>query len=158
MSDAILKELERLRILPLGELREQWHRWHPDRELPDRLSRDLLIRTIAWQLQEKQLGSLSAALERRLVTLAKQLDRSGTLDMEREIAIKPGTRILREWRGETYRVTALDEGFAYDDRVYASLSEIARAITGTRWSGPRFFGLPQRHGQGRSAHGSMTYD
>lgn len=155
MSNGITKEIERLQALPLNQLREQWHQWHPDRVLPHRLPRDLLVRTIAWRLQEKEFGPFPAALERRLAALSRQLERSGTLDMEREVAIKPGTRILREWRGETYRVTALDEGFAYDDREYASLSEVARAITGTHWSGPRFFGLPQRSGRGRSASESV---
>lgn len=157
VSKSIANEIERLLVLSLPKLRQQWHEWHPDRVLPDRLPRDLLVRTIAWRMQEKEFGSFPAALERRLAVLSAQLQRSGTLDMEREVAIKPGTRILRDWRGETYRVTALEEGFAYDNREYASLSEVARAITGTRWSGPRFFGLPQRSGKGRSSSESVPH-
>jgi Protein of unknown function (DUF2924) len=154
-SDPIVSETDRMLVMPLVALRQLWHRWHPDREMPHRLPRDLLVRTIAWQMQEREFGGIPKAVERRLAALSTQLARSGTLDLEREISIKPGTRILREWRGDTYRVTALDDGFAFDGRRYGSLTEIARAITGTRWSGPRFFGLHQAQGRGRSLSTSV---
>jgi hypothetical protein len=80
------------------------------------------------------------------------------LEIEREVQLKPGTSLIREWRGQTHRVTAMDEGFIWNGGSYNSLSEIARAITGTRWSGPRFFGLKQRTPGGsrfasKEAHG-----
>ena len=142
MTDASIDaEIGRIFNLPIKELRAEWHRWYPERQLPQRLSRDLLVRTIAWRLQEQRVGGASAKLMRELDRLADQLHRSGTLDIEREATIKPGTRLVREWHGETHRVTALDDGYLYGGRHFISLSEIARAITGTRWSGPRFFGL-----------------
>ncbi len=148
--DCVAREVSRLFELPLPELRSEWHRWHPERQMPARLSRDLLVRTIGWKLQEQVYGCSPPALTRKLERLAAQLERSGTLDIEREANLKPGTALVREWRGETYRVTATHDGFLYEGRPFESLSEVARAITGTRWSGPRFFGLKQRAGRGRS--------
>ena len=142
MSDtAISAEIFRLSALPLAELRAEWHRWHADVQMPKRLPRDLLVRTIAWKLQEKTFGGMSVSLVSRLDRLSRQMKRSGTLDIEREAHLKVGTVLVREWHGQTHRITALDEGFLYNGQTYASLSEIARAITGTHWSGPRFFGL-----------------
>jgi hypothetical protein len=137
-------EIRRLADLPLKQLRSEWHQAHPERWMPDRLPRDLLVRMIAWKLQNEQIGRSSSALSTRLDRLAKQLCGSGSLSIEREVQLKPGTSLIREWGGQTHRVTALDEGFLWNDRSYASLSEVAREITGTRWSGPRFFGLKQR--------------
>lgn len=140
-DSAVSAEITRLLALPIQHLRAEWHRWHPDIEMPERLSRDLLVRTIAWKLQEQQFGAAPSKLKRQLDQLSKQLSRSGSLDIEREAHLKVGTVLVREWHGNTHRVTALDDGFLYGGQSYASLSEIARAITGTRWSGPRFFGL-----------------
>lgn len=142
-DESVAREIERLLALRLPELRAEWHRWHPERQMPGRLSRDLLVRTIAWKLQEQAYGSCPPAIYNKLDRLAAQLERSGTLDIEREIALKPGTALVREWRGETYRVTAAESGFLYQGQAFESLSEVARTITGTRWSGPRFFGLKQ---------------
>lgn len=155
MSDASVRSaVDHLQNLSLTELRAEWHRWHPDRRMPHRLPRDLLVRTIAWRLQEKEVRPFPARLVRELERLSNQLRRSGSLDIEREARLKIGTVLVREWHGETHRVTALNDGFLYNGRTYISLSEIARAITGTRWSGPRFFGLkagkarsPERGGQ-----------
>jgi hypothetical protein len=129
---------------PLPELRREWQRWHPKAILPTGLPRDLLVRSIAWQMQAEEHGGLSPSDERRLARLAAQLAKSGEIDLEREVRLKPGTRLIREWRGRTYRVEVVSDGFVMDDRRYVSLSHVARAITGTRWSGPRFFGLKQR--------------
>ena len=149
-GEGVTREVARLSELPLPELRSEWHRWHPERQIPARLSRDLLVRTIAWKLQEQVYGRCPPMLTRKLERLAAQLERSGNLDIEREAYLKPGTLLVREWRGQTFRVTATQDGFLYDGRPFESLSEIARTITGTKWSGPRFFGLKQRTGRGRS--------
>ena len=134
-------EIDRLTALPLAQLRDEWHRWHPDRLMPERLPRDLLVRMIAWRMQEQASCSEINKLTRTLARMSDQLSRTGSLDLEREVRLKPGTRLLREWHGHTYRVTALEQSWLYDGKQFASLSEIAREITGTRWSGPRFFGL-----------------
>jgi hypothetical protein len=109
--------------------------------LPKGLSRDLMVRGITWQEQCGGYGGLASEIERMLEKMARQLKASGTLEIERSVRPKTGTRILREWRGRTYVVEVADDGFLHDGSKFASLSHVARAITGTRWSGPRFFGL-----------------
>jgi hypothetical protein len=111
---------------------------------PRGLGRDLLIRSIACKRQEQVHGGLSQGLATDLARLAEQLDRSGHLDVERQPSLKVGTWLIREWRGRTLRVSVVEDGFLFEDRHYASLSQIAQSVTGTKWSGPRFFGLPQR--------------
>ena len=80
-----------------------------------------------------------ALVPRELERLARQIERGKPLGIER--VAKPGTRLVRQWRGRTYHVAVMDEGFLFEDRRYSSLSQIAQVITGTKWSGPRFFGL-----------------
>ena len=143
-ADSVAVEIDRLSRLPLSSLRGEWHSAFPDRQMPVRLSRDLLVRTIASKLQEEVFGRVPPALTRELERLSRQLWKSGSLDLERATIVKPGTTLLREWRGETHRVIAIEEGFIFRDQRFASLTEIACLITGTRWSGPRFFGLSQR--------------
>lgn len=142
--ETITRATARLACAPLTELRAEWVRHHPQTVLPCGLPRDLLVRSIAWTLQERAEGGHSPAIQRQLESLAAQLAKSGDVDIERQVRLKPGTRLIREWRGQTYRVEVTGDGYAMDDRNYASLSHVARAITGTRWSGPRFFGLKQR--------------
>jgi hypothetical protein len=95
---------------------------------------------LAYEVQAKLLGGLSAATRKRLRRLAERRADSGHAARAAP-RLKPGTRLLREWQGETHHVTVLEEGFDYRGERHASLSVIARLITGTRWSGPLFFGL-----------------
>lgn len=139
-SNAGLAALERYGV---AELRREWARLH-GRAPPAGLGRNLLIRGIAWQMQAQVHGGFPPALKRELARLAAQLDRSGELDLERQMSLKVGTRLVRQWHGRTCSVTVLEDGFLFEERRYASLSQIARAITGANWSGPRFFGLRQR--------------
>ena len=138
--------------LPLASLRQRWRAAHPGIVLPDRLPRDLLIRGILWQEQCCRFGGLATKTERSLQKMARQLATTGTLEIERSVRPKTGTRLIREWRGKTYVVEVSDAGFIYDGKTYASLSHAARAITGTRWSGPRFFGL--RSGESEPGEGA----
>ncbi len=128
---------------PITVLRQRWEQSYGTSP-PRGLGRQLLIRGISWKEQEKVHGGFPSALKRELARLADQLDRSGELDVERQMSLKAGTRLVREWRGRTCYVTVLQDGFLFEDRRYASLSKIATSITGTKWSGPRFFGLRQR--------------
>ena len=145
MSEAVIAaEIDRLSGLPIAALRQEWHAAHPDKQMPKGLARDLLVRTIAWKIQEKEFGRFPPSLTSKLRRLSAQLRMSGSLDVERQAAVKSGTTLLREWGGQTYRVIAVEDGFLFRDQRFASLSEVAREITGTRWSGPRFFGLRQR--------------
>ena len=133
----LIHQIEALRSLGTTELRQEWQRvW---REPAPRLGHDLLRRGIAWKLQEQAYGGLSRAAARELERFARLVERGKPIGLER--VAKPGTRLVRQWRGRTFHVAVMDDGFLYDDRRYASLSQIAQVITGTKWSGPRFFGL-----------------
>ena len=112
---------------------------------PRGLSRDLLIRALANQLQERTHGGASRALRRRLQTLAGEFERgSGSFDPG--LLPKTGTTLVRQWRGRTHKVLVGEDGFEYEGQRYRSLSVIAERITGAHWSGPRFFGLTKRAG------------
>lgn len=129
--------IDRLVTLSPADLRAEWRRVY--RAQPPRFPPDLLRRGIAYRLREQVLGGLSKKTIReleRIAGLAGKPTKSGTL--------KPGTRLVRSWHGVTHTVLVIDEGFVFADQHYGSLSAIAEAITGTRWSGPRFFGLKEK--------------
>lgn len=102
---------------------------------PKRLTLDLLVRGIAYEIQAQDQGGLKVSERKALMTLA-----AGRDDPAPKV-LKAGTRLYRTWRGVTEEVLVLDGGYSWRGTNYASLSEVARAITGTRWSGPRFFGI-----------------
>jgi len=104
-------------------------------------SRDLLIREIAYKLQERADGGLAPMVKRRLRAMAEELEANGAGVLVAAPLLKPGTRLMREWGGRTHTVIVLDDGFEYDGERHRSLTLIARRITGAHWSGPRFFGL-----------------
>jgi hypothetical protein len=108
------------------------------------LSRDIMMRAIAYRMQEIAQGGLSKVTQRRLMTLANQLETDGRIAPLPGPRIKSGSRLIREWHGRTHTVTTLDEGFEFQGKTYRSLTQIAFEITGAKWSGPRFFGLTQR--------------
>ena len=123
----------------LDELRREWRRlYHRD---PPRVSRDLLIRGICYRLQEIRHGGLGKSTRRKLKTLAKMFRTEGRVAPDPGLSMKPGVRLVREWHGRTHTVTATEDGFEYAGMTYPSLTKIAHKITGTHWSGPRFFGL-----------------
>lgn len=111
------------------------------RPVPKRLRRDLLLRALAYHVQEEAEGGLSKSVQKRLAQGAES--KSGGEQRPASHRLRPGTRLLREWRGTSHQVAVLDDGYEYRGTRYASLSRIAREITGTRWSGPVFFGLRQ---------------
>ncbi len=142
-SDGLTKKLAALADLDAVGLRAEWrrlYRSHP----PLHIRRDLLVLAIAWKLQEKVHGGLTAAQKRRLAGIAEELKKGGDLSAGPAIRLKPGSRLVREWRGETHDVLVLQDGFEWNGERRHSLSAIAREITGTQWSGPRFFGLKPR--------------
>ena len=121
-------------------LRKLWcklYRFSP----PPKLSRDLLTLGVAWKIQTQTEGGLDAVSRRKLRTLADVMAEKGDLTRARLARPKPGARLMRVWQGQTYTVLAKEDGFEWQGERYGSLSVIARKITGTRWSGPRFFGL-----------------
>lgn len=132
-------ELARIQTLTLPELKAKWAELYGRPLKGGR--RDFLIRGIAYRLQELVFGGLSAKTRRRLKQLAKQFTRDPDYRPVLARDLKPGCRLLREWRGVMHEVVVLEKGFRYRDQTHNTLSEIARLITGTRWSGPVFFGL-----------------
>ena len=126
------------------ELRLAWRQLHRTGP-PHGLSRDLLIRALTNQLQEWIHGGASGALRRRLQTLAGAFDRDGA-SFDPGVVLKTGTTLVRQWRGHTHSVLVREDGFEYEGQRYRSLTMIAERITGTHWSGPRFFGLTKRAG------------
>ena len=116
------------------------------------LSRDLMIRALANELQECAHGGPSAALRRRLQTMARELAR-GTSSFDPGIVPKTGTTLVRQWHGHTHAVLVREDGFEYEGQHYRSLTVIAERITGAHWSGPRFFGLTRRAGASVAAAG-----
>lgn len=132
--------------LTVAQLRAEWRRWHKGHVMPAGLGRDLATRAIAWRMQEKVHGGLTPALARQLQRFMKVLDEGGDLDLGSVPQLKPGTKLVREWRGHVHHVLVLESGFEYRDRHYRSLTPVAREITGAHWSGPRFFGLKENAG------------
>ena len=132
--------LARLPTLGLGELRQQWRGLYKA-EAPSHFSRDLLMRAVAYRMQELALGGLRPEPQRRLRQIEQEFRETGSTRMRAPPELKPGTRLIREWQGRTYEVLVLDDGFSWQSTRYRSLSAIARTITGTPWSGPLFFGL-----------------
>jgi hypothetical protein len=105
---------------------------------PPRLSRDLLVRALAYRVQERALGGLSRASLKRLRELNPEV--LGPLP-DPAASLRPGAKLMREWHGRTHVVVVTDTGFDYAGSRYKSLTQIAKLITGAHWSGPRFFGL-----------------
>jgi hypothetical protein len=135
---AIEAEIAHLRSLALDALRRHW-RVIFGRTPPADLSKDLLGRMIAYRLQERAFGGL----DRESLRFLHGLARHGGSPRRR---LKPGTVLVRDYQGQRHTVTVVCDGFDWQGATYPSLSAIARAITGTAWSGPRFFALAQRNG------------
>ena len=141
----IAPELYRLGDLTIFELRREWRRLHR-MPPPMRLSRELLVRGMTYKLQERALGGLSKSITRKLESLNVEPTAGDTRKLSTPVSLKPGTRLVREWRGVTHTVLVHVDGIEWNGRRYKSLTLIAREITGARWSGPRFFGLRKRAG------------
>src|SRR5215471_12965723 len=126
------------------DLRVAWREWHRTGP-PQGLSRDLLIRALAHQLQEQTDGGARPALRRRLQGLAREFEKGGA-SFDPGLVPKTGTMLVRQWRGHAHTVLVREDGFEYEGEHYRSLTVIAERITGAHWSGPRFFGLTKRAG------------
>ena len=157
--EAVLVELERL---SLDDLRLRW-RNHWGRLAPAHLSRGLLLRVMAYRLQAEAFGDLDRKTIRMLARLANDPANKSTANgsatpgpdetAESKVScrsayepliLKSGALLIREWRGRLERVAVVDDGFAWNGAIYASLSAVAFAITGTKWNGHRFFGVRRR--------------
>jgi hypothetical protein len=148
-ADTVAARLQALEQMDYAALRAEWRRLYRTQP-PKRVARELLRLGAAWKIQAQAYGSLGAATKRRLAELAKTMERNGDVTRNRITRLKPGAKLVREWRGDTHTVTMAEDGFEWNGRHWRSLSAIAREITGVHWSGPRFFGLngkaPQQTG------------
>ncbi len=130
-------ELEALASFSRAQLREKWNSL--ESVCPPSVPPGLLRRLVAQRLQERRHGALPAQVARELARIAT--DGPGSKPLRARVELTPGTRLVREWNGQTITVEVLENGFRHADRTWRSLSEIARHLTGAHWSGPRFFGL-----------------
>jgi DUF2924 family protein len=153
-AEGLKSDIERLKTLDIYALRVEWRNLFGKR-FPKALPKSLLVKALAYQLQAVALGDLDSQTLRVLEAYAAKndgrwrgrvrLDRLGDAPpLSSRLRIKPGSILVREWAGELHRVMVLEVGFAWKGAPYRSLSEVARAITGTRWNGPRFFGLDRQ--------------
>ena len=140
--DDIEAEIAGLPDRSTHELRLAWWSFHRG-DPPLGLSRDLMIRALANKMQERAHGGPSLALRRRLQTLAGEFEK-GVLSFDPGTVLKTGATLVRQWRGHTHTVLVREGEFEYEGQRYRSLTVIAERITGTHWSGPRFFGVNKR--------------
>jgi hypothetical protein len=140
MPEPIPNRLDDLRRLDRDALTDLWRQFFD--VLPAvKLRKDLMIPILAYRIQEKTLGPLKAGTRTRLRQLAEGFARHPELVLSSKPTLKTGTRLVREWRDEVHLVNVEANGYEYKRGRYKSLSQIARLITGTRWSGPLFFGI-----------------
>jgi Protein of unknown function (DUF2924) len=136
------RQIAELVVRTTQDLRVAWRELHRTGP-PQGLSRDLLIRALAHRLQEQIHGGTSRAQQRRLQTLAREFQK-GSGSSDPGIVLRTGMTLVRQWRGHAHTVLVREDGFEYKGGHYRSLTVIAERITGTHWSGPRFFGLTKR--------------
>lgn len=144
-SVSVNVEIARLRGLDIQGLRSLWESRYGGK-VAAHLPRHLLYRLLAYRLQAEYLGDLDPDSKRLLdrSDSPEEASRRAADAVRATKSLRPGTVLGREWKGEMHRVAVLAEGFAWNGTTYPSLSKAAFAITGTRWNGPRFFGLRDR--------------
>ena len=146
MSVTLADEIAELPRLNRAQLRAKW-RAVLKKEPPAHLRKQLLVPLLAYKMQEQAYGGLRPEVKRRLRELADGFEsdpKHTGAKHQLPLRMKPGTRLIRQWQDKSHHVTVCDKGFEYDGQKFSSLSEIARLITGTRWSGPLFFGVKQK--------------
>jgi hypothetical protein len=145
-TDAVDREIGMLSSLPRSALLERWRSLYRS-DAPKGMSRTLLVHAVAWAMQARAHGGLRPSLRRRLRALADAREKTAKPQCTARATLTPGTRLVREWNGSTHVVEVMDGDFVWNGQTYRSLSSIARAITGARWSGPRFFSLGSGDGK-----------
>jgi hypothetical protein len=141
MESNISKQIAKLPGFSREQLLELWQKLY-GRAAPAGIRRELIVPFLAYRIQENAYGGLNPSTLSELRCIARDLEKPGSsTDFRSRPRIKCGTRLIRQWRGETHEVVVAESGYEYGEIRYQSLSEIARKITGTRWSGPAFFGL-----------------
>jgi len=148
MPDSIAKRLAALSALTKPALCDMWKQLFSSAP-PPKLRRDLMIPILAHRIQEQAFGSLRAGARGRLRQLSRAFERHPDSTVPSPPQIRPGTRLVRQWRDQVHLVNVEANGYEYQGARYRSLSEIARLITGTRWSGPLFFGIKNEQGNSK---------
>ena len=143
LEEKVRQELNRLPGLERGALQVLWAELFGAPPNP-RLRRELLVMVLTYRIQEKACGGLKPSTRKKLLSYAEDFTKEKEVVPIQTRVTKPGTRIVREWGNKLHEVVVAESGFNYDGRQYRSLSEVARLITSTRWSGPAFFGLKKR--------------
>ena len=138
--EKLADDLKGLTLRADSELRDSWRSLYGT-EPPKRVDRSLLIQAVGYRMQENALGELKASTHRLLMRAAENVAAGRGIEVDSSRTAKPGTVLVREWGGVTHQVTVQEHGMLFRGKRYFSLSEIACLITGTRWSGPLFFGL-----------------
>jgi hypothetical protein len=133
-----------------ADLKSRWRVLYGT-EPPPRISRDLLTRAVAYRIQEEALGGLKPSTRRLLAKVAADASAQRPIQVTPAPSLTPGTILLRDWRGTQHQVIVREHGVEFQGKGYKSLSQVAQRITGSKWSGPLFFGLkakPQEHADG----------
>jgi len=141
MGSNISGQIAKLHALSRQQLLDLWQKLYR-RPAPPGIRRELMVPFLAYRMQEDAYGGLKPSTRSELRRIARDIEKHlGSTELKIRPRIRPGTRLVRQWRGETHEVTVAKLGYEYRGASYHSLSKIAREITGTRWSGPAFFGL-----------------
>lgn len=141
MDTGIAGQITQLPALSRRELLDMWERLY-GRAAPRGIRREILVPFLAYRMQEHAYGGLKSSTRSELRRVARALDKAaGSTKLILRPKIKAGTRLLRQWRGQMHEVFVTEFGYEYRGVGYRSLSQIARKVTGTQWSGPAFFGL-----------------
>lgn len=143
MKADLRTQLNRLPTMARDSLRKLWQEVFDTPPHP-KLRREILVKMLGYRLQEKAFGGLKSVTNRRLKAIAGNIVEGKRGLGSAPLGPRPGTRLVRQWQGKLHEVVVLENGFSYNDRTYRSLSEVAREISGTRWSGPAFFGMKKR--------------
>jgi hypothetical protein len=140
----ISRQIARLPDFSRQQLLDLWLKLYR-RAAPTGIRRELLVPFLAYRIQEQAYGGLEPATRSKLLRIARALENNqSTAELLTKPKVRPGTRIVRQWRGKTYEIFATEAGFEYKGTTFKSLSKIAQQITGTNWSGPAFFGMKKR--------------
>ena len=138
--EKLAQDLKELGTRSDDELKERWRNLY-EKEPPRKIHRSLLIPAIAYRIQENALGALKPSARRHLMRVAGNAPDGRRALGYPSLSLQPGTVLVRDWGGVTHQVKMLEDGILFRSKRYKSLSEVARVITGSRWSGPLFFGL-----------------
>lgn len=140
MHDRLSEKIAALPTLDKAQLVVLWAE-NFSKDPPPTLRKELMVPLLAYRMQERELGGLSHTARRRLREIAASLNADGPSQERSDSSPQTGARLIRLWKGKTHEVIATGSGYEYQGQTYSSLSKIAREITGTRWSGPLFFGV-----------------